>query len=69
VAHPDWQTSGQVHRAFCDVCDHGDWGNNYFNLNGRPVAKYIGGVESWAFFFHANALASTSMITDWSGSG
>jgi RHS repeat-associated protein len=45
-----------------------DWGNVYFNLHGRPVAKYIGGVESWAFFFHANHLGSTSMISDWSGS-
>ena len=44
-----------------------DWGNNYFNLNGRPIAKYIAVTDGWAYFFHANALGSTSMITDWHG--
>ncbi|MBI4164948.1 MAG: hypothetical protein HY508_04355, partial [Acidobacteria bacterium] len=49
-----------------------DWANQYFNLNGRPIAKYIGVSPNgeWpaeTYFFHANALGSTSMITDWSG--
>ena len=48
-----------------------DWGNNYFNLNGRPVAKYIGGPgQEWdveTFFFHSNHIGSTSMITHYQG--
>ncbi len=44
-----------------------DWGNVYFNLNGRPVAKYIGGVGGETFFFHSNAIGSTSMITYYNG--
>jgi RHS repeat-associated protein len=48
-----------------------DWGNTYFNLNGRPIAKYIGGPgQEWdveTFFFHANAIGSTTVITWYNG--
>ena len=43
-----------------------DLGNTYFNLDGRPIAKCIGGPgQEWGvetFLFHSNALGSTSMI-------
>ncbi len=48
-----------------------DWANVYFNLNGRPIAKNIGGTGTeWPvepFFFHTNAIGSTSMITWYNG--
>ena len=60
--HPDGSEMGD----FMPV-PWNDWGNNYFYLNGRPVAKYVGGPgQEWdveTFFFHANAIGSTSTMT------
>ena len=46
---------------------YNDWGNAYFNLNGRPIAKYVGTVDPWTIFMHTNALGSTTMVTDPTG--
>ena len=42
VAHPDWEASGQVHRAFCDVCE----GSNPADGRWHVVVGWWGKAES-----------------------